>query len=54
MKKKWYAVPPYSGADWKIVDINGEHVADFEDQEECEHVVALHNESLTAAQQHKS
>lgn len=54
MKSKWYVVPPYDGVTWKVLNEAGELVAVFEDKDECQHVVDLHNESLTAAPQHKS
>jgi len=47
MKQKWYAVPPYKGEGWKVLNNNGEYVATFEEGDECEKVVELYNHALT-------
>ena len=43
---EWYAVPPYdtSKESWKIVNENGELIAQFERKEDCLLAVKLFNE----------
>ncbi len=47
MKKQWYPVPPYNNEGWKIINEDGEHVAVFEDKEECIQTCKLHNHELS-------
>ncbi len=43
---KWYYVPPYNGADHKVVNEAGEHVATFEDRDEAKLAVDLYNTNI--------
>jgi len=41
--EKWYTVPPSPLEGWRIFNEGGEWVANFEDRQECELTVKLHN-----------
>ena len=44
----WYPVPPYRRTEaWKILNQNGELVAEFQERADCEMTAKLHNDFAT-------